>query len=101
MKNHKRFAELCAQYAMSLGIEMGGTMAMAAGRIAISVPKRWIRDLCEDQLNEDEFLAIRMDMFGLLREIAKDKGWTGCFLDDRGEDYILQFSLTPGTYRIA
>lgn len=93
MKYHSKFAEMVAKYAMSLGYAMGGHMALGTGKASIMIPKHLIRELCDDQLNEQEYIAVKTELFKLLRSTTENRQgqWQFDNLHENGDSYVLAF----------
>jgi hypothetical protein len=95
MKDHSKFAELATRYAMSLGYAMGGHTAMVTGKASIVIPKHWIRELCGDQLDEQEYIAVKTELFKLLRSTVENRQdqWQFDNLHENGDSYVLAFRM--------
>jgi len=94
MKNYEQLALLCAKYAMALGIEMGSSTGLACGKAMVHVPKKWLRELCDDQLDEDEYIGVKTLVFKTLRAAAERQDWGDVTLHENGDGHFLQFRRT-------
>jgi len=89
-----KFIKLCMTYTYNLG-HCAGTSPQETDNIAISVPKKWLRELCEDQSDEQEYESLKDQMFYLLKSVMMERGWdNNCVVEDRSNDYTLMFSCT-------
>lgn len=92
MKKYSEFAELCATLAMDLGKQMGDTLAMITGKVQTTVSKNEIRALCDDQFDENEYVAVKQELLDLVRAAARRRYFGGEVSQyENGEMYVLTF----------
>ena len=97
MENYRKLAELCSNYAMNLGLVFDVPVTLATGQTSIHIPKKRIRELCKDQLDDQENVEIKRLVFNALRDAAASHGWGEVDYDEDRYDYILNFHKTSET----
>lgn len=78
---------------MSLGLAMGGSDAVASGQVSVNIPKQWIRQVCDDPLDELEYTGLQSEVLQLLRSVVEDRcgDWKFHNMMDSGDSHTLTF----------